>query len=92
MVVRDVSCVVCKRFSSFDVVATSPTRSGSARQTKTEAWNTESRRKRKVTRGVSRGRKIEEPRREGRKRVEGERRKKRKSVELIRVRDNAVPE
>lgn len=37
VVVRDVSCVVCKRFSSFDVVAASPTRSGSARETKTEA-------------------------------------------------------
>lgn len=88
VVVRDVSCVVCKRFSSFDVVATSSTRSGSARETKTETYGTE----RKGNEGRPREREMDEGRMEGKKRLERGRKKKGKSVELIRVRDNAVAE
>ena len=84
---RDVSCVVCKRFSSFDSLSSSSssTRSGSARVTRTGrlVWCTErkgggeSKRDRRGWKGKKRER-------------EGEGEKKRKSVELIRVRDNAV--
>lgn len=95
-----VSCVVCKKVfllstlsqrRRLEVAAARVTETKT--KTKTETYGT----KRKGNEGEYRGGREKEEKREDRGRVsegkrEGERKKKRKSVELIRVRDNAVAE